>query len=191
MNLQKADYGTITQFGSLDDLNQKLGMQTQSLGDVLEQTDANGISLLQKALIGRKFDIAKYLLDEGAKINIISKGGCNELHYLAANINFDAAIPVARLLIKHSADLNHVDKKYGNSALLSLGLELLKRHTEEGMKFLEEILSQDIDLDIVNKSGVCVRTLLHERGTDRMKLLLKDKEKQKTALALNEKYRED
>lgn len=170
MDLQRADYGTVIKFGTLDDFQKKLDLESQSLIDVIDSTDANGISLLQKALISRKFDIVKYLLNEGAKVNIISKDGFNELHYLAANINFDAAIQIARLLIKHGVDLNHVDKKYGNSALLSVCFELLKRQTEEGMEFIEEIISQDTNIDIVNKSGICVRTLLNERGTDKIKL---------------------
>lgn len=175
MDLQRADYATIIKFGTLDDFQKKIEMESQSLGGIIDTTDANEISLLQKALISRKFDIAKYLLNESAKVNIISKDGFNELHYLAANINFDDAIQVARLLINHGVDLNHVDKKYGNSALLSICLEILKRQTKEGMEFIEEIIEQNADVDIVNKSGISVRSLLDERGTDRIRLLLKEK----------------
>lgn len=174
MDLQKADYGTVIKFGTLEDFKSKLELEAKNLSDIIDDVDANGISLLQKALISRKFDIAKYLMNESAKVNVISKDGFNELHYLAANINYDGGIDLARLLISHGVDLNNIDNKYGNSAVLSICLELLKRQTEEGMSFMEEVLSHQLNIDIVNKSGISVRNLLNERGTDNIKKILKE-----------------
>lgn len=164
MNLQKADYGTVIKFGSLEDLQCKLKIENQNIRDIMDTVDANGISLFQRALISRKFEIAHYLLNENVKINIISKEGFNELHYLAANINFDGAIDLARILIHRGCDLSQIDIKYGNTALLTMCLELLKRQSDEGMKFLEEVLSNHQNIDILNKSGISVRKVLTERG---------------------------
>ena len=172
MDIKKADYGTIIKFGTLEDFMSKLELEAQNLGDIIDDLDANGISLLQKALISRKFDIAIYLLNERANVNVISKDGFNELHYLAANINFDGAIDLARVLIDRGADLNQIDNKYGNPAILSICLELLKRQTEEGIKFIEEVLSYQLNIDIINKSGISVRKLLTERGTDSIKKII-------------------
>ena len=172
MDLQKADYGTTVKFGTLDDFLSKLTLESQKLRDIIDTIDANGISLFQKTLISRKLEIAHFFLNENAKINVISKDGFNELHYLAANINFDGALDLARLLIQRGCDLNQVDNKYGNTALLSICLELLKRQTEDGMKFIEKVLSTPQDVDITNKSGVSVRTLLKERGIDKIKELI-------------------
>lgn len=174
MDLQKADYGTIIKFGTLEDFMSKLKFEAQNLGDIIDDVDANGISLLQKALVSRKFDIARYLLNERAKVNVISKDGFNELHYLAANINFEGAIDLARLLIVRGVDLNQIDNKYGNPAVLSMCLELLKQQTEEGMKFVEEVLSSQLNIDIINKSAISIRKLLTERGTDSIKKIVKE-----------------
>jgi ankyrin repeat protein len=174
MDIQNADYGTVIKFGTLDDFKNKLDIETKSLVDVIDNTDSNGISLLQKALISRKFDIANYLLIEGVKVNVISKDGFNELHYLAANINNEGALDLARLLIERGVNLNQIDDKYGNPAVLSICLELLKRQSEAGMKFIEDILSLQLNIDIVNKSAVSVRKLLNERGTDRIKKLIEE-----------------
>ena len=95
MNLHKSDYGTVIKFGSLIDLNNKLQLEKQGICDVINQTDNNGISLLEKALISGKFDIAEFFLNQGAKVNVISKDGLNELHYLAANVNSESAIEIA------------------------------------------------------------------------------------------------
>jgi ankyrin repeat protein len=172
MDFQKADYGTIIRFGTLDDFIKKLNMESQNIRDIVNNTDCNGVSLLQKALISRKFVIAKFLLNEGARVNIISNDGFNELHYIAANINIEGAIEIARLLINHGADLDHTDKKYGNTALLTLCLELLKRQTEEGLSFIEDMILKHPNMDITNKSGISTRALLKDRSSIRIKKLL-------------------
>lgn len=174
MDLQKADYGTVIKFGSLADLQHKLIIEDQKINDVIDTVDANGISLLQRSLISRKFEIAYYLLRENAQINVISKEGFNELHYLAANINFDGALDLARLLIQRGCDSNQIDNKYGNTALLSICLELFKRQSEEGMKFLEEVLQNHKSIDITNKSGISLRKLLIERGPEALMKVIKE-----------------
>ena len=73
MNLQVADYGTIIKFGTIQDLNTKLQQEGKSLADVKNDIDENGVSLLEKCLAGRKFDIAKLLLQMDAEVNIVSK----------------------------------------------------------------------------------------------------------------------
>lgn len=174
MDLHKADYSTVIKFGSLDDLLSKLKLEGQNISDIIDTKDANGISLFQKTLISRKFEVAHYLLNKNVKINVISKEGFNELHYLAANINFDGAIDLARLLIQRGCDLSQIDNKYGNTAMLSICLELLKRQSDDGMKFLEEVLSNHQNIDISNNSGISVRKLLTERGPDKIKELIKE-----------------
>jgi len=48
------------------------------------------------------------------------------------------------------------------------------RRTEEGLNFIEDLLLKNPNVDATNKSGVCVRTLLLDRGTDKIKELLND-----------------
>lgn len=79
-------------------------------------------------------------MNENAKINVISKVGFTEFHYLVANINFDGAIDIARLLIQSGCDSCQIDSKYRNTALLSIYLEFLKRLLDDYMKFLEVVL---------------------------------------------------
>ena len=74
MNIEKADYATIIRFGTIHDLNMKLQMEGKNLIEVSNIIDKDGISLLEKSLIARKFDIAKELLANNAKVN---KMGCS------------------------------------------------------------------------------------------------------------------
>lgn len=110
MDIKKADYGTVIKFGNLELFKEKMKLEKHNVDDVLNKVDKNGVSLLEKSLISRKFEIANYLLDNNANINVISNEGCNELHYLSANINFDGAIKIAYRLIDMNVDLDLKEK---------------------------------------------------------------------------------
>ena len=105
MNVEKADYGTIIKFGTMHEFNTKLQMDGKMLDEVMNITDKDGISLLEKSLIARKFDIAKVLLANNAKVNNISNEGCNEFHYIASNINHDGALDIAKILLNRGTSL--------------------------------------------------------------------------------------
>ena len=112
MNIEKADYGTVIQVGTMHDFYTKLQMEGKTLHDVIDHTDKNGVSLLEKSLSARKFDIAKLLLDNGAKVNVVSKEGYNEFHYIAANIRYEDGLEIARILLDRGVSLVAKDKKY-------------------------------------------------------------------------------
>lgn len=169
MNIEKADYAAIIKFGTIHDLNMKLQMEGKSLLEVSNITDKEGISLLEKSLIARKFDIAKELLANNAKVNNVSNAGCNEFHYLASNINCDGALDIARLLLAKGTSLKEKEKRYGNSAFFTLCQEVFKMRSTEGLDFIEECLDKVQDYDDCNKMGYSIRMLINERGTDKLK----------------------
>lgn len=172
MDINKADYGTIIKFGNLKLFLEKLKIEGNCIEEIVDSIDKNGISLLEKSLISRKFDIANFLLDNGAKVNIISKDDCNEFHYLAANINCQGAVEVACRLVDMGVDLNLKDKKFGNSAIWSLCQEVLKKRTKEGNDLIVKCLGKRPNINDENKYGYSLRDLIEERGTDDMKKVL-------------------
>lgn len=174
MDIEKADYGTIIKFGDMQDLYKKLWLDGKRLDEIIDYTDENGISLLEKSLIARKFNIAKELLEKNAKVNIVSKDGCNEFHYIASNINHEGAIEIAYMLLDKKTSLIERDNKYGNTAFFVLCQEILKVRSTEGINFIERCFNQIKDYDICNKKGYSIRMLINERGTDKLKSIMEN-----------------
>ena len=175
MNLEKADYGTIIKFGTMHDFYMKLQLEGKTLDEVINITDKDGISLLEKSLIARKFDIARELLVNNAKVNNVSNEGCNEFHYIASNINCDGALGIAKILLDRETSLVEKEKKYGNSAFFALCQEIFKVRSAEGLKFLEDCFEKVWEYDMCNKMGYSIRMLINERGTDKLKQMMESK----------------
>lgn len=108
----------------------------KTLDQVKNLCDENGMTLLQQSLASRNFDISEYLLKNEVITNHISNEGYNELHYLAANINYDGAIKIANKLIEDNVDINLKDKRYKNSPLWYLCHEVLKKCSSEGIELI-------------------------------------------------------
>ena len=155
--------------GSLNSLLDSLKRENKTIKDVLNDTDEYGISLLEDAIAWRSFDIANYLLDAGAKVNVVSKMKCNEFHYLAAHINCDEGLKIANRLLELGVDLNLTDKKYGNSAIFTLFHEIARKMLPAQVEFFIRCLKKGPRLDDANKGGITLRQAIEGRGTDEMK----------------------
>ncbi|MCG1021458.1 ankyrin repeat domain-containing protein [Sutcliffiella horikoshii] len=169
MDINKADLWTIIKFGNFEDFLGKLKNGNKCIEDVINSVDINGISLLERSLISRKFDIANFLLDNNAKVNIISNEGCNELHYLAANINCTGAVDLANRLVETGVDLNLKDGKFSNSAIMTLCQEVLKERTKEGNELIIKCLGKRPNINDLNRYGYSLKRIIEERGTEDMK----------------------
>ena len=169
MNINKADYFTIAQFGNLSMFLTKIDLEKKILNQVKNLCDENGMSVLQHSLVNRKFDISDYLLKNEVELNHISNDGCNELHYLAANINSEGAIKIANKLIDMNVDITLKDKKYKNSPLWYLCQEVLKKPSKEGNQLIIKCLRKKADITSCNVAGFSVKRLIEERGTNEMK----------------------
>lgn len=175
MNIEKADIGTVILLGTMHDFFVKLQMEGKNIHEVIDDIDGDGVSLLQKSLIARKFDIAKVLLENNAKVNHITNSGCNELHCIAANINYEGALNIAKILLERGVSLTAKDKKYGNSALFTLCYEIFKVRSAEGLAFLETCFECVHEYDARNKAGYSVRMIINERGTDKLKQIMESR----------------
>lgn len=175
MNIEKSDYETIIKFGNLKDLQNKMKLNNETINDIVDYLNNNGMSLLEQSIVSRKFEISKYLLDNNAKVNIVSKEGNNEFHFLAANINCDGAIEVAKLLLSKGTSVMQKEQKYGNTAFFALCIEAFKERSENTMKFIEKCFEKVTDVDAENKHGFSIRKLICERGSDELKKMLEKK----------------
>ena len=174
MDIEKANYGTIVRFGQLSDLKNKIKMENTNISNIVNWTDEEGVSLLERSLISRKFEISKYLIENNARINNVSKDGCNEFHYLAASINSKEALEIAYMLLWKGTSLMQKDLKYGNIALFSLCIEAFKERSKPVMQFIQECLKNATDIDEQNNRGISVRQLIYERGDDETKKIVEE-----------------
>ena len=174
MDINKADYNTIIKFGNLELFKEKLSLENTNLIDILNIVDKNGISMLQHSLVSRKFEISNYFIQNKANINIISNEGCNELHYLASNINFEGATQIANQLIDMNVSLDLKEKKANNSPLWCLCHEVLKKRSQDGILLIIKCLKNNPDIKSLNSAGYSVQKLINERGTDEMKKVMEE-----------------
>lgn len=175
MNIEKADYGTIIKFGTLYDILNKLKIEQSSIQEIIEWKDAKDMSLLEISIVSRKFDVSKFLLDNGAQVNNVSKSGSNEFHYLASNLNCEGAVEIGEILLEKKTSLMQKEIKYGNTAFFSLCIEAFKTRSTSVMKFVEKCFNEVTSVDEPNRNGMTIRKLINERGSDKLKKLLKEK----------------
>ena len=169
MNIEKADLFTVIQFGTKELFIDKLKMEQCNLDDVMNLRDSNGISLLGKSLISRKFDIASMLLHKGVKLNLVSRDNCNELHYLAANLDSKESIEIAEQLVEAGVDLNLPDKKYKNTPFWYLCQKAIQKGGDNFDLLLKMCMRKQPDIDCVNIVGNTIRSMVEERGSEAIK----------------------
>lgn len=164
MNIEKSDIATVIRFGNLDDFLIKLKLENKKIEDVINYTDNRNVSILERSLISRKFDIAKYLISNNAKINNISDEGYNELHFIAANINFNDALEIAYLLKERGVSLTLRDLVHGNTPIFLMCLEIIKQRIPQQIEFLKECLLEINDYTLKNNKGYSIKDIILRSG---------------------------
>lgn len=168
MDLNKASYATVIQFGDMTQFQMKLKKSKDTVKSIVNYIE-NSRSLLETSLFSRKFDIANYLLDNGANVNVVSREGYNEFHFLAANINETGAIAIARRLLNMGCSVMQKDNKLRNTAFFTLCMEAFKKRIPEVINFLIECFENVTDIDEKNCANLSIRNLLVERGSEELK----------------------
>lgn len=169
MDIDKANFFTITQFGNKDLFTQKLKKEYCDLNDIKNMRDGNGVSLLEKSLIYRKFDISQLLLDNNVQVNIVSKDNCNELHYLVSNIEGRCSLDIAKQLVELNVDLNLPDKRYGNTPFWYLCELAIRKNKQDIIELIELCMIKSVKLDVPNSINNTVRNLIVQRGSEELK----------------------
>ena len=172
MNVQKASYCTLLNYGKEEEFYEKLKLENKTVSDVL-RLDDEGDLLLLAAISGKNFNIAKVLLEKGADVKKVSADGFNAFHLIASSLYDEDALAFAELLSEKGADLACQDKKYGNTAMFTLCMEALKNRTLPASRvFVCKCLMKNIGIDQPNKRGITARNVIEQRGTPEMKAAL-------------------
>ena len=111
----------------------------------LNTLDQSGRNMLQRAIVGKKFDTAKYLIDKGIDTDIVwAQKGSSILHLIAEYQD----IEIAKLLLDKGADINIRDK-YGNSAMWTAVFNCKGRNYE----MVELFMKYQPDITTKNNAG--------------------------------------
>ncbi len=172
MNLAKANLFTVVQFGTKELFIEKLKMDGYSLSDVTNLRDDKNISLLEKSLICRKFDLSQMLLEENVELNVVSDDNCNELHYLSANLGDGQSFLLAKQLIELGVNLNLPDKKYGNTPFWYLCHKAIQKNNDEMNSLIVLCMKKAPNLDLKNVAGNTVKSMIRERGSEELKRIV-------------------
>lgn len=162
MNIEISTYEEVVEMGELNELLTKMKKEETSCLD-LRTIETEAGSLLGTSLAWGKFDIANYLLDNDVPINIVSKDGYNEMHLLAAHINEPGGIELAKRLVEKGIDLSQQEKKYGNTALFTVAMEVLKTTRQDLLEFLMDCVQSESFIDAPNNVGFTVKKVLKDR----------------------------
>ena len=130
----------------------------------LDYIDSEGNSLLYHAIYNRMMDIAKFLIERGAKVDNDMYG--NKLFYYAIKLN---NMDIVNLLIEKGADVNHIDGSgFGGTPLI--------RAIESGEPGIVRLLiDKDADVNCCGKFGQKPLSVAAKSGDpDIVKLLIKN-----------------
>lgn len=164
MNIEKADIFTIVQLGNIKLLKHKLNIINEKIEDIKDEKDKNGISLLERSIIGRNFDISKEILNVNPKLNIISNDGYNELHYIAFNLLSDESIDIAKIIIQKGVDLNLKDKVYGNTPFMYICQAVIKNKNLKLIDFAKFCMDYNPNLNCKNMQGFNAKDIINMYG---------------------------
>ena len=107
-----------------------------------------GITSLYLVITAKDYDFAKYLIEKGAKVNMVDKSGDTLLHVA---IYENRQIKMVNLLLENGVDINAKTKK-GNTPL-HFTVMLPYQVSEITLKLVELLVNNGADLNIKNIKG--------------------------------------
>lgn len=172
MNLEKAGYDTVILVGTMEDFLEKMRITGDKISDIVDWQDEMGVSLFLRSLGCGKFDIAHYLLENGANVNTVSKSGNNGFHILAPHLfRFEGAAEFLDILLERGVSLNAREKRFNNTAFFSLCRDGM--YAPAAVPFLEKCIREGLaDLDAENIRGRSARDIILDYGPDSLKKLV-------------------
>ncbi|MEM6631704.1 MAG: ankyrin repeat domain-containing protein [Bacteroidota bacterium] len=131
-----AKFSDVVLFGYLEEAKAML----EEKPELLNAQDPFGFTALHNVMTEEHFSIVRYLIEQGAKVNIQNDEGIAPLHL--------ACYPEhAGLLVEAGADINLTDQK-GNTPL-----HILAAEGEERYEVIEFLLDKGADQTLKNKEG--------------------------------------
>ena len=117
----------------------KLLKEWKKSGRDLDQSNGDGTTPLIMAALGGQFEVAKYLVENKANVNAMSRDRNAVIHSAA----FLGRLEIVRLLVEHGANV-HVKNGDGATAVQIASQEFSE--VADFMKMVDRMLDLDLDL---------------------------------------------
>ncbi len=149
---------------SVDDIIGQMSIDSLDFSDIGAITGQDGSSMLEIAIAHRNFSVAEYLLNHRVPVNIVTKEGYNEFHIIAPHLRDAKAVELAKRLLMKNVSLSQTDKKYKNTAMFSITLEIVQHQTDFNIEFLKLCIMRKEGLFEKNIRGFCASDFLLKYG---------------------------
>lgn len=160
MPTEKADIYTLAQFGDLDTFKKAIKIE-----DINKKSES-GSGLLHYSILGGKFDIVMFLLENGIDVNQTNENGQTAVHYICNYPN----INVAKCILEYGGDINKRDK-YGNNALWTAVFNCKGRYYD----MVELLMKYNPDVTTKNNIGRSPLDFAIQVGNDKLIKMLEKK----------------
>lgn len=147
------------------------GIVANAKAEAINKKDETGATALHEAAYRGYADIAKFLLDKGADINVINNPGLTPLHYAAMNyFSRYSNLDIVVMLIEKGADVNakgNGGDRPIHTPALNCNFEMLRLLIEKGADVNATNDKGETALHVTSSNGSfeCVNLLL-EKGAD-------------------------
>lgn len=158
---ENASIFTIARYGDYKMFTSKFSPE-----DITKKSE-DGSGLLHYAIIGKHFDIALFLIQNGIDVNMTNSEGQTALHLICVHPN----IEVANAIFEKGGNVNIRDK-YGNNALWSAVFNCKGRYYD----LVELFLKYKPDVNTQNKAGRAPLDFAIQVGNEKLANLLRSHE---------------
>ena len=145
MNFELMDMFDLAELGNLTLFKEKYDKEK------LNGKTKSGFGLLHNAVIGHKWDIAEFLINEGIDVNLKNSDGNTALHYLCneGSKTHTEVMKLIQMVLDRGASVNELNKEHSTPLIKASA-----KSNGPGFERFKLLLNYNPDIYVQNKAGM-------------------------------------